>query len=246
MARTVTLSTADLEAVLDAASSLREVVPADSAVRDVLEALSHLVECDQLFWTWIDVTSAVKIAEVGYPQLPLPVPVDQWTVHRDEHPICSGRNDPVTAISDVLTPREFHQTWLYHECFRPAGLEHEIGVNLSHTHGQVSDLILSRTAGCDFDDRDHLVLQLLQPHLDRAFRGLVRPAPSLTDRERQVLLLVREGLTNTQVARALGVRDSTVIKHLANVYARTGSHSRTQALQACADVLDGGHASRHQ
>ena len=204
----------------------------------MLAALSRLVDCDQLFWTWIDVQSAIKIAEVGYPHAPLPVPVDEWTVHRDEHPICSGRNDPVTAISDVLTPREFRRTWLYNECFRPADLEHEIGINLSHTHGQLSDLILSRQAGPDFDDRDHLLLRLLRPHLDEAFRRLVRPAPVLTGRERQVLLLVREGMTNTQVARALGVQESTVIKHLANVYGRTGTHSRTQALRACAGALD--------
>jgi DNA-binding NarL/FixJ family response regulator len=69
-------------------------------------------------------------------------------------------------------------------------------------------------------------------------RRLVLHVPLLTDRERQVLLLVREGLTNTQVARVPGVQESTVTKHLANVYARTDSHSRTQAPQACEAILD--------
>jgi len=54
----------------------------------------------------------------------------------------------------------------------------------------------------------------------------------LTAREREVLALVREGLTNREVARHLGVSAHTVRKHLENVFARLGVHSRTGALAA--------------
>lgn len=234
----ITLKDTDLESVLEARDSWRETMPTGSAVATMLEALSRLVGCDQVFWTWIDVTRAVKLDEVGYPQPPRPIAVDQWAAHRDEHPICSGRHDPVIAISDVLDTRTFHETWLYQECFRPSGLEHEIGVNLSHRSGQISDLVLSRGPGRDFDHRDHLVLQFLRPHLDAAFRRLVLPPPALTPREKQVLNLVRDGQSNAEVARSLGVMESTVVKHLENVYARTGARSRTQALRLCAEALD--------
>jgi DNA-binding NarL/FixJ family response regulator len=53
--------------------------------------------------------------------------------------------------------------------------------------------------------------------------------PDLTDREREVLLLVREGLANKQIARRLGIAERTVKAHLTNVFQRLGVTDRTQA-----------------
>jgi DNA-binding CsgD family transcriptional regulator len=82
------------------------------------------------------------------------------------------------------------------------------------------------------------VLRLLAPHLEEAFRRATRHGPELTPRERQVLLLVRDGCSNASIARALGVAESTVVKHLEHVYARVGAHSRTQAVRMCEAALD--------
>lgn len=57
---------------------------------------------------------------------------------------------------------------------------------------------------------------------------------SLSGRERQVLALVAEGLTDAQVARRLGLRPATVSKHLSRVYARLGVANRAAAVQALA------------
>ncbi|MGD9700942.1 MAG: response regulator [Acidimicrobiia bacterium] len=54
-------------------------------------------------------------------------------------------------------------------------------------------------------------------------------APQLTDREREVLLLVREGLANKQIARRLGIAERTVKAHLTSVFQRLGVSDRTQA-----------------
>lgn len=51
----------------------------------------------------------------------------------------------------------------------------------------------------------------------------------LTQREREVLGLVRAGLTNRQVSRRLGISESTVKAHLGSVYAAIGVADRTQA-----------------
>ena len=56
-----------------------------------------------------------------------------------------------------------------------------------------------------------------------------RPAPQLTDREREVLLLVRDGLANKQIARRLGIAERTVKAHLTSVFQRLGVTDRTQA-----------------
>lgn len=53
--------------------------------------------------------------------------------------------------------------------------------------------------------------------------------PQLTDREREVLLLVRDGLANKQIARRLDIAERTVKAHLTSVYQRLGVTDRTQA-----------------
>ncbi|MEP6477337.1 MAG: response regulator transcription factor [Actinomycetota bacterium] len=55
------------------------------------------------------------------------------------------------------------------------------------------------------------------------------PSPDLTGREREVLLLVVEGLANKQIARRLGISEKTVKGHLTNLFQRIGVADRTQA-----------------
>lgn len=69
----------------------------------------------------------------------------------------------------------------------------------------------------------------------RAARQLLGALPSasreleLTPRELQVLILVRQGLANKQIARRLGISERTVKSHLTSVFARIGANDRTQA-----------------
>jgi DNA-binding CsgD family transcriptional regulator len=53
--------------------------------------------------------------------------------------------------------------------------------------------------------------------------------PRLTAREREILALVAEGRTNADIAERLWVSPGTVRKHLDNVYAKLGVHTRTAA-----------------
>ena len=55
------------------------------------------------------------------------------------------------------------------------------------------------------------------------------PAAELTDREQEVLALVGRGQANKQIARALGIRESTVKAHLTSVFQRIGVRDRTSA-----------------
>ncbi len=55
-------------------------------------------------------------------------------------------------------------------------------------------------------------------------------AALLTGRQAQLMHLVAEGLTNRQIAAALGISESTVKNHLHQVFARLGVTSRSQAI----------------
>jgi NarL family two-component system response regulator LiaR len=58
------------------------------------------------------------------------------------------------------------------------------------------------------------------------------PAPGLdlTEREREVLALLIEGLSNTQIAARLGVSSSTIKSHVSNILSKLGVASRTEAV----------------
>jgi DNA-binding CsgD family transcriptional regulator len=52
----------------------------------------------------------------------------------------------------------------------------------------------------------------------------------LTPREREILGLLTEGRTNSEIAEALWIAPTTVRKHLENVYAKLGVHGRAAAV----------------
>jgi non-specific serine/threonine protein kinase len=54
----------------------------------------------------------------------------------------------------------------------------------------------------------------------------IAPCVSLTAREREVALLVAEGLTDRQIASRLSISERTVHAHLRSGYAKTGTGSR--------------------
>jgi DNA-binding NarL/FixJ family response regulator len=51
---------------------------------------------------------------------------------------------------------------------------------------------------------------------------------SLSDREREVLILLAQGLNNKEIAQHLYLSVRTVEGHLANIYGKLGIHSRTE------------------
>jgi DNA-binding NarL/FixJ family response regulator len=55
------------------------------------------------------------------------------------------------------------------------------------------------------------------------------PAEQLSEREKQVLRLVAAGLANKQIARRLGIAESTVKVHTGNIFRRIGVTDRTSA-----------------
>ncbi len=56
------------------------------------------------------------------------------------------------------------------------------------------------------------------------------PGLDLTEREREVLTLMVEGLNNTQIAGRLTVSSSTIKSHVSNILSKLGVTSRTEAV----------------
>jgi LuxR family maltose regulon positive regulatory protein len=60
-------------------------------------------------------------------------------------------------------------------------------------------------------------------------------ASVLSNREREVLELLRQGASNREVARSLYISETTVKTHLRRIYAKLGVRSRTEAVVAAID-----------
>jgi DNA-binding NarL/FixJ family response regulator len=71
--------------------------------------------------------------------------------------------------------------------------------------------------------------------LSTLVRGIRHPAPPgldrLTDREREVLHLLAEGLGTGEVASRLGISVGTVQSHVKNVLGKLGLHSKVEAVR---------------
>lgn len=238
----IRLSRQDLERVVDATGLVASTGPGcGDAIAGVLDSLCGLVRCDVAFWNWLRLEPrfeeyALVTSHVGRPVAR--APLAPWLEHLCEHPIMSGRHGTVTMVSDVLRGRALEASWLFQVAWAPEGLRSEIGLHLGRGPDERNVVVLSRGEGPGFSERDRLVLRLVRPHVEAAVRRSVLPTVSLTAREREVLVLVGEGMTNAQVARRLGVAEATVAKHLEHLFARTGLRSRVQ-LVASLDALVG-------
>ncbi len=72
----------------------------------------------------------------------------------------------------------------------------------------------------------------LSPRAARALvaaRGEQRPSGGLSEREREVLALVAEGLPNKMIARRLEISEKTVKAHLTSIFRALGVTDRTPA-----------------
>ena len=72
--------------------------------------------------------------------------------------------------------------------------------------------------------------EMLARLLPRFGRGRTPTAGDLTEREREVLALVAEGLSNAAIADRLFVSVHTVRNHIASLSAKLGAHSKLEAL----------------
>jgi DNA-binding CsgD family transcriptional regulator len=94
------------------------------------------------------------------------------------------------------------------------------------------------------DDEELAALARLQPAVVASHgRFLHGPDPSvrLTSRQQQILQLMQGGLTAGAIASRLGISESTVGKHLRDLYARLDAHDRVSAIREARarGLLDG-------
>jgi DNA-binding CsgD family transcriptional regulator len=154
-----------------------------------------------------------------------------WPLHDSHHSVTST----ALRFSDAI-PNRLHRlrnAW-YATVMRQCSIEHEMKLWLPSPPGVVRGFFFVRQVGRrDFEERHRTVLTILRPHLEAVrerWERRHRP-PGLTDREVEIVRLLRDGLTNQEIADRLVISTGTVRTHLENIFGKLGVHSRTAAVQ---------------
>jgi DNA-binding CsgD family transcriptional regulator len=244
------LRNGDLRAALDFVHEAATVVGGDDCFPpEVLEGLARLVPCDSVGYCELDRIGRRILKDVQRARVDEDHEELFWRIV-PFHPLCRHEEETgdfsAMKLSDFVTQRRLHDSRVYSEWFRLHGAEHEIEVALPAPLSHTKTFLFDRGRGPDFSERDRAMLNLIQPQLRwlhelgdlrrrLARAGGASGAQPLTEREREVVALVREGLTNAQIARRLWISPNTVRRHLENSFAKLGVHTRTAAVRALSD-----------
>jgi DNA-binding CsgD family transcriptional regulator len=236
-----TLTERDLRALMAVVEDGRRDEPTEGLPWTVLDGLARLVGCDQVSFAEADLIRGralldqwVEVGERGIDLGDGDIPESWWDGVRSFLPCghAERTGDYTSAVrwSDFYTRTELRDTSFYADCRQLNGTIHGLHAAFPTAPGHFRKISFWRGTGSDFTERDRLVVQLLRPHLYEIYRGSRRPhQPRLTPREREVLELAGQGLSNTSIARRLHISVATVRKHLEHVYDRTGARTRTAA-----------------
>ena len=85
-------------------------------------------------------------------------------------------------------------------------------------------------------EHDELISRQAQ-HLTAASDHFSSPSviEPLTEREREVLLLIADGASNREIGERLVITVGTVKRHINNLFGKLGVQSRTQAIRIARD-----------
>jgi DNA-binding CsgD family transcriptional regulator len=226
---------ADYRKALDVVYAAGEVEGPVAFPEAVLQSFRELVPCDVVTFHEGSDSPRHVLVFVGEPVGTMTS--DIRAAHRRLKHLDPFRptTDPRT-LTDFVSASRFRRSEFYAEVHRPLGVEYMLQLHLDP--GETDARLEFDRFDSDFGRRDRAVLTLLLPYLRQFLRAARRRLPPLgahdvlTPREREVLQHVAEGRTNGEVAAVLGISQETVRKHLENVYAKLGVHTRTGAVAA--------------
>jgi DNA-binding CsgD family transcriptional regulator len=218
----------------------------DDLERRLTTHASQVIPTDLVSLNKIDLSGDLGGSRaIFFPPLASPDSISKaFDQYMHQHPLVeefrrTGDGAP-RRMSDFIDMGDFQRLELYEHVFKPLQSLHQIAFSIVSIPGMVIGLGLNRTHD-DFTDEDLALSRLMYEQLPATFHHVqlteiheLEALPSedlgLSDREREILILLRAGLSNQSIADAMHLAKRTVDKHLERLYRKLDVRSRTAAV----------------
>jgi DNA-binding CsgD family transcriptional regulator len=235
------LGPADLRGVLRLLDDAEQATDSGDFRRIVLEGLARYLGFHHSIFF---IGSAVENAVRDQNAIGFGLPRDSAEPFAERYRALRALNDPaslrvladrkIACLEEIGTPESPEANRALMRFLRGHGFHSTMMIMLSGPPSRAAVIALFTQQPSGFGPRDRAVGAMLGRHLGSLIRFYlnVSSAPAvtvkLTPREREVVGLVAEGMTNRQVAAALSISIETVKHHLTHALVVTGCANRTQ------------------
>jgi DNA-binding CsgD family transcriptional regulator len=162
----------NLRLLSDSLQKLYQACELEAFPRHVFAAVTPLVRCDYFSYNEFSADGSLTTVHCE-PELPEPATqflLELGPIFSKEHPTISyvtrtGSPEPF-KITDFTSQRQWRQTRLYSEFYRPLACEYQMAFASPLADGQMA--LAFNSAGRDYSDEDRQLLELLRPHLLQA------------------------------------------------------------------------------
>jgi DNA-binding CsgD family transcriptional regulator len=209
-----------------------------------------LVPYTQGFWITIDEDKEIDLNRSVYDTMDQKVFLEyaEHYFHKDyiKFTFDMAREAMLYRDTDILEDSMRRKTEIFREFLRPNNIPYGAGIVFADNGVPHAIFALFRSGELgDFTEKDRYVLNVLKGHMvnisdrlgrkntqqtDEKLKKLDRLVKdyALTTKEREVLQYFIQGKTNAEIGEALVISESTVKKHLHNVYVKTKVKNRIQ------------------
>ncbi|NTB94902.1 LuxR family transcriptional regulator [Agrobacterium tumefaciens] len=154
---------------------------------------------------------------------------ETWYQFRDPHTFKLRALKRAARVEEVMPYTALYRTEFYNDFLRRDKLHHGVNIFLFDGHRDLGDFRLWRTQEKpDFEDREMCLLNALEPHIRKALIRNSNQNEQLTDREREIAMLVARGFRDRDIAQLLGISFSTVRTHVNRAMEKRGCANRAE------------------
>ncbi len=154
---------------------------------------------------------------------------------------------PIQARKMYTDWSRYKNTEFYNDFGKQKHVDFSAGLQFHYPGGSLMGILfLTRAGPHGFSSLDMRVLDLLQPHIENLLFLVTRielsealiqnsahiniSLSSLTQREKQIILLICKGMHTKAISSFLMIQPSTVYRHISNIFEKTGVCSREELL----------------
>ena len=159
----------------------------------------------------------------------------------------------VFRYADICSAEEWTQTPIYRDILAPQQLHRGLYTTLVHQDQPVGAIVLWRSKEMeDYNEREMLIMDTMKIHFELRLYQILSSMASvasvhmpdlaafarsheLTAREQEIVTLLFSGLDGQKICEQLFITDSTLRKHIHNVYLKTDCRTRVQLIRMIED-----------